>query len=130
MEPAAGRVCWIDLAAADAPGAVDFYAGLFGWQEREHAVAGGRFMRLRLGDVDVGSLYQLSRAHLEQGVPSHWTPYVRVEDLAGSTRRALDLGGRVVVDRFVVPGLANIALIADPGGALLGLWQPDDRAGP
>lgn len=125
METAAGRICWMDLAAADAPRAVEFYAGLFGWQEREHAVAGGRFMRLRLGDADVGSLYQLSRAHLQQGVPSHWTPYVRVDDLADSTRRVVALGGRVVVDRFVVPGLASIALITDPNDALLGLWQPE-----
>jgi hypothetical protein len=124
MEMAAGRFCWLDLAAADADAAADFYRKLFGWEAREQRLPAGPFTRLTLGDADVGSLYQLGRAHLEHGVPSHWTPYVHVEDLDAALERARTLGARCIVERFAVAGLANIALIADPGGALVGLWEP------
>ena len=41
---------------------------------------GGSFTRLRSVAHDVGSLYQLRDAQLARGVPSHWTPYVRVNN--------------------------------------------------
>jgi predicted enzyme related to lactoylglutathione lyase len=38
--------------------------------------------------------------------------------------RAALLGGTVVVDPFVVSGVARIALILDSVGAVVGLWEP------
>jgi uncharacterized protein len=119
----AGSFCWVDLAATDASRAVDFYGRLFGWRAQSQAANGGSFVRLSLGHRDVGSLYQLKAAAREAGVPSHWTPYVRVDDAWTACRRAVELGGSVVVEPFVVEGTARIALIVDPGGATLGLWE-------
>jgi predicted enzyme related to lactoylglutathione lyase len=34
------------------------------------------------------------------------------------------LGGIVIVDPFVVSGVARIALILDSVGAVVGLWEP------
>jgi predicted enzyme related to lactoylglutathione lyase len=119
-----GQFCWIDLAATDAARAQAFYGQVFGWECREQAANGGSFTRLQLSGQDVGSLYQLTRAHLEGGVPSHWTPYVRVDDVDAAARRAADAGGNTLVRPFVVSGVARIALISDSVGAHLGLWQP------
>ena len=69
-------------------------------------------------------MYQLERAQLERGVPSHWTPYVRVADLEEALRRAGQLGGALVGGPMHVPGLARVALLQDPDGASIGLWQP------
>lgn len=118
-----GRFCWLDLAATDARRAEAFYGALFGWVARTEEANGGIFTRLQLGGEDVGSLYQLQRSHLEHGVPSHWTPYVRVDDIEAATRRVVALDGKVMVRPFDVAARARIALIVDPGGALLGLWQ-------
>ena len=119
----AGRFCWIDLATAHAPGAAAFYRDVFGWTSREQPANGGSFTRLRLADRDVGSLYQLSRTQIEQGVPSHWTPYVGVDDIDDAARRAVAAGGKLLVRPFMVDGVARIALIADVTGAHLGLWE-------
>ena len=119
----AGRFCWVDLATPDAPGANAFYREVFGWTAREQPANGGSFTRLRLKDRDVGSLYQLSRAQIEQGVPSHWTSYVGVRDIDDAVRRAVASGGRLMVRPFLVSGVARIALIADVTGAHLGLWE-------
>ena len=119
----AGRFCWIDLATSNAPGATAFYRDVFGWTPREQAANGGSFTRLQLADRDVGSLYQLSRAQVEQGAPSHWTPYVGVDDIDDAVRRAVAAGGKLLVRPFMVDGVARIALIADVTGAHLGLWE-------
>ena len=63
-------------------------------------------------------------------MPSHWTAYVRVDDAEEAARRVASLGGEVLVRPFAVAELARIALIADPAGALLGLWQPIGKEPP
>lgn len=120
----AGRFCWMDLAASDAEAAKAFYGQLFGWTSRDQAANGGSFTRLQLSGRDVGSVYQLKRAQLESGVPSHWTPYVRVDGVDEAARHAVSLGGEVIVRSFDVAGVARIALIVDSVGAPVGLWQP------
>ena len=107
-----GRFCWVDLAATDAARATDFYGQVFGWAPCEQPANGGSFTRMRLSGQDVGSIYQLKRAHRDQGVPSHWTPYIRVDDVDHVARRV------------VVSGIAQIALILDSVGAQVGLWEP------
>jgi uncharacterized protein len=120
----AGRVCWLDLAATDADNAKSFYGKLFGWTSHEQAANGGSFTRLRLSDEDIGSIYQLREALLDCGMSSHWTPYVRVDNVRDAVRRAALLGGTVVVDPYVVSGIARTALILDSVGAVVGLWEP------
>lgn len=123
LSPTAGRFCWLDLATSDAARATDFYRALFGWHAREEHALGGKFTRLQLAGRDIGSLYQLQRAQIERGVPSHWTPYVEVADVMQVVGRTEALGGELLVAPLEIPGLARIAIVADPAGAHLGLWQ-------
>jgi predicted enzyme related to lactoylglutathione lyase len=123
-EGGVGGFCWLDLAASDAARAKAFYAQAFGWSAREQPALGGHYTRLSVGGVEFASLYPLRQAQLERGVPSHWTPYVRVRSTDATTHRMPELGGRVLVQPFDVPGAARIALIEDAVGALVGLWQP------
>ena len=125
----AGRFCWLDLAASDAASAKDFYGRLFGWQAREQRANGGQFTKLSLAGRDLGSLYQMRREHVDQHLPSRWTPYVRVSDIQDMTNRAVALGGALLVRPFVVEGVARIALIRDAVGAELGLWQGIETMG-
>lgn len=122
----AGRFCWLDLAATDAERAKVFYGQLCGWTSCVQSANGGTFTRLRSSDQDVGSIYQLRAAQLDHGVPSHWTPYIYVDNLGDATRRVAAIGGEVVVRPFAVSGFARIALILDPVGAHVGLWGPTD----
>jgi len=120
----AGQFCWLDLAATDASSAKTFYRNLFGWTSHEQLANDGSFTRLRLSDHDVGSIYQLRETLLDNGMTSHWTPYVRVSDIEHAVKWAAQFGGTVVVDPFLVSGVARIALILDSVGAVIGLWEP------
>ena len=114
---------WHDLAAADPAAALRFYQAVFGWASTVQRANGGSFLRFHSSGKDVASMYPLSRAHLESGVPSHWTSYWGVDDIEAATRRVRHSGGRVMVAPFEVEGMASIALVSDPSGATLGLWQ-------
>jgi predicted enzyme related to lactoylglutathione lyase len=118
-----GAFCWLDLAASDTALAKAFYAQAFGWTFEVERANGGVFTRCHAGGRNVGSLYQLNRTQLQQGVPSHWTPYILVANADAAARRISSLGGRLVVAPFDVQGIARIALIEDAVGALVGLWQ-------
>lgn len=121
--------CWNDLATGDPEAALSFYGQAFGWRFEEQRANGGQFIRCRQGETDVGSLYRLSPAQVERGVQSHWTPYLRVDDLDAMVARIEALGARALVAPFEVERMARIALIEDPVGALLGLWEPLARGG-
>jgi predicted enzyme related to lactoylglutathione lyase len=115
--------CWVDLAARDAQEAKRFYAEVLDWRAHDQVAHGGVFTRLRAGEADVGSLYQLRAAQLAAGTPSQWTPYAVVARVDEAVRRVVAARGRIVVEPFDVAGLARIALVQDAVGALLGLWQ-------
>ena len=104
-----GRCRWIDLAAGDAGRAQSFYEALFGWTVRTEQAKGGVFTCLQVGDEEIGSIYQLHRAHRESGVPSHWTPYVEVDDVEHAARQVVTLGGEVLVRPLRIARRARIA---------------------
>lgn len=118
-----GRFCWLDLAASDSGRARAFYEGMFGWRPERHTANGGELFRLAHQGELIGSMYQLRPRELAGGVPSHWTPYVAVDDIEEMVSRAKALGGDVVVEPFSVDGMARVSLLTDSVGSLVGLWE-------
>lgn len=121
----AHRLVWADLATPDDDRAAEFYRQLFGWSDVSRSIGGGTFRTLEQDGGAVASLYRLARAQVDGGVPAHWIPYVSTPDVVEAAARAAGLGGRIVVQPQHFPGLARVCLIADPTGAILGLWQGD-----
>ena len=121
---APGTFCWADLATTDAAGAKAFYGELFGW-EGEDMPAGeaGTYTMLRLGGREVCALYERSDA-----TPA-WLSYVTVEDADVSSARAGELGGTILQEPFDVLVAGRLALLQDPTGAVLALWQPGRHPG-
>lgn len=118
-----GRVHWLDLASVNAGRAMRFYEGMFGWKARRCRANGGEIFRFTRGGKDIASLYQLRSQQIDNGVPSHWTPYIAVSSVDDSASRAEALGGQVVVKPFYVHGMARVGLIDDPASGLFGLWE-------
>lgn len=127
---APGTFCWVDLATADAAGAKTFYGELFGW-EADDMPAGedATYTMLRLGDDYVGGLSEMAADQREAGVPPHWLSYVSVEDASAAAARARELGGTVPGGAFDVLDAGRMALVEDPAGARLALWEPGRHAG-
>jgi uncharacterized protein len=121
---APGTFSWVDLATPDPAGAKEFYGALFGWEAEDMPGAGGTYTILRLGGRDVAACFAQNGAQ-----PPHWNSYVTVEDAEASASTAAALGGSVAMDTADVEGIGRMAVIADPPGAPLALWEPRGHVG-
>ncbi|MCA2214772.1 VOC family protein [Jidongwangia harbinensis] len=101
--------CWVELASAEPGRAQDFYAALFGWEP-----AGDRF---RLGGRAVAGL-----TRTRPGRPAGWLTYLATPDLGAAVQRFATSGGRCLSGPVAGHG-GQGAIVADPSGATLGLWQ-------
>lgn len=125
-----GVPCWIEIAQPDPGSAASFYGGVFGWEleDRTPPDTEGRYVVARLGGQAVAAVKQAAGAGTGEPRPA-WTTYVCVEDAARSAARVTAAGGRVVAEPVHIPGVARVAVLADPAGATFGVWEPDGLRG-
>ena len=125
-----GTFSWVDLATPDPDGAKRFYGELLGWAAEDMPTDGpGPYTMCRLDGADVAAMMRQADQEREQGIPPHWNSYVTVADLEDAARRAGELGGTVVAEPFDVMDVGRMAVIQDPTGAFLALWEPRDHIG-
>ncbi|HEV8254824.1 MAG TPA: VOC family protein [Vicinamibacteria bacterium] len=123
-----GRFCWPELATSDPEGAKRFYAEIFGWTaEDSPAGPGMTYTMLRLRGKDVGALY--GQGEREKGVPPHWNTYVSVASADEAASKARQLGGTVLAGPFEVMEHGRMAVLQDPAGAALCVWQARSHIG-
>jgi uncharacterized protein len=122
----AGTPSWVDLGAPDVDRAAAFYSELLGWQVAEAGPAeetGG----YRMAFLDGKAVAGLGPA--QDPGPPRWTTYVTVDDVAGSVARVEAAGGSVLMAPMAVMTAGHMAVVADPEGAVLSLWQPGEHIG-
>jgi uncharacterized protein len=120
-----GTFSWVDLATTDLDGARDFYTALFGWTG--DAEAGGSMLRFE-GSL-VAAIFPLSDESRAAGIPPSWTSYVTVVDVDAAATRSVELGGVIARDAFDIMDVGRVALVADPQGAVIALWQAGSHFG-
>jgi predicted enzyme related to lactoylglutathione lyase len=59
----------------------------------------------------------------DHGIPPHWLPYVAVDDLAASTKRAKELGATMIMENVPVAEYGKFSIFKDPTGAVIAMWQ-------
>jgi uncharacterized protein len=123
-----GVPCWVDTWQPDADAAVDFYRRLFGWEAEDTMPAGidGKHYMCRLRGRDVAAV--ASRPYEAPPVTA-WNTYVWVEDAASTAEQAVEAGGSLLQEPFDALDGGRIAIVADPAGAALGIWQPGAHRG-
>jgi len=121
-----GAPCWADLITGDTDGARRFYAGVFGWSADDpNPEFGGYANFVRDGSWIAGLM---GNAH-DPSAPVTWGLHLHVDDVEDALGRAKDHGAEVVAPAMAVGELGTMALITDPGGAFVGLWQPGTHRG-
>ena len=124
-EHAEHAISWVDLAAVDLDAATAFYAGLFGWDSfndgetpytiylsGEHAVAGAMELTPEMGEM-----------------PPVWSVYVNVVDADATLAAATAAGGAIFQEPFDIPDGGRIAVVADPAGAVICLFEGQGDSG-
>jgi hypothetical protein len=111
----------VELATTDVGKAKTFYRSLFDWQLNDVDMGGGMvYTMIGVGEGTGGGMMK----HPMPGAPSIWMPYVGVSDVRAATDKAKSLGASVIRDVTPVMEEGSFSIIADPTGAMLGLWQP------
>lgn len=129
-EYAAGMPNWVDLQTTDAAAAKQFYTGLFGWTyadepiDEEHDVY---YSLAQIDGKDVAAIAPMPPG--SDGIPTHWNSYVSVPDVEATVALVEPAGGAVVMTPFDVMDAGRMAIIQDPTGAMLAVWQAKNHAG-
>ena len=119
--PAHGAFCWNELGTTDVEAAKKFYTELFGWKLKEGHVAPMIYNEIMVNGEAVGGIFQMGPEF--GGAPSHWMPYVAVDDVDASVKRVEELGGKVCVPPTDIPNVGRFSVINDPTGATLSILK-------
>jgi uncharacterized protein len=129
----AGVIGWHELYTSDL-GVASFYAELLGAEIQTEDMGDFQYPMLKQGDSLHGGFVQKDKDH--EHVPSHWYPYVVVDDVDASTEKAKSLGSQLLhgpadvdVIRFAVlmdPQHATYGVISSPNPPAAGLFVWDE----
>ena len=127
---APGSFCWIELATSDQNAGKQFYADLMGWTITDNPMGeAGTYTMFELGGRSTGGAYTLMADEAALGIPPHWNLYVSVTSADETAARAAGLGGKVLVGPFDVMTHGRMAVLQDPTGAVINLWEPKEHHG-
>jgi predicted enzyme related to lactoylglutathione lyase len=122
---APGTFSWAELVTSDADAAKRFYADVFGWDYEDNPMddQGGVYSMARVGGRYVAALFGS-----DQQAP-HWNSYVTVASADDTARQASEAGATVLAEPFDVFTSGRMAVIQDPTGAIVHLWQAGEHIG-
>jgi uncharacterized protein len=121
-----GAPCWIDLYSSDTARATEFYGQLFGWKAEEPQDGfGGYFTFTKDGKHVAGCMANDGEA----GYPDAWGIHLMTDDVEATAKAVAENGGTVEMGPMVVGDNGSSAIVRDPGGAIVGAWQPGTQKG-
>jgi predicted enzyme related to lactoylglutathione lyase len=87
------------------------------------------YTMFQLRGRNVGAAYTLMPDQATQGVPPHWGTYVAVTNVDERIAKAKTLGGTVLAGPMDVAEHGRMAVLRDPTGATISLWQAKQHQG-
>jgi predicted enzyme related to lactoylglutathione lyase len=119
-----GIPCWVDLTAGDVTASWAFYSAVLGWTPPAGEDLLSRYQLVSAGGAAVAGITR----HQVAG-PAGWTIYLAADDADTSVAAAVARGATSLLPPEDVEGggdgkaLGRRAVLADPFGARIGLWQ-------
>ena len=120
-----GAPIWIDLATSDPQRSKDFYSQLFGWTFEDKGPDFGNYVNFSRNGVLVAGMLP----NLQPDTPDGWTTYLSTPDAKATVDAVLAAEGTVLMEADEVGDLGSLAVVNDPTGALIGIWQPEKHRG-
>lgn len=125
-----GTPSWIDLSTTNPAGAQAFYGTLFGWSfDAKPTDQGGEYIMASKGGRSAAGMMQQQPELAEMGMPSMWNTYVTVDDIDSAVAKVEPAGGAVMMQPMQVMDAGRMAVIGDPTGAAVCLWQAENHIG-
>jgi hypothetical protein len=111
------KVIHFEILGSDGAALQQYYSALFGWKLNTDNPGGYGMSDPSETGVVVGI------GGTPDGSAGHVTGYVRVADVDAVLARAAELGGKVIMPKFSPDGTAQLGLLADPQGHVIGVTE-------
>lgn len=121
-----GAPCWVDLMTSQPEASRRFYCELFDWTVDDPGPEYGGYVNFCADGVRVAGCMGNTP---ETGAPDGWSVYLATEDAVVTTEAVAANGGTVFAPPMEIMALGSMAVVADPGGAVIGMWQPGEHRG-
>jgi uncharacterized protein len=123
---APGTPCWVDLFTSDPERSAAFYSAVLGWELSELGEEYGGYTLARADGAVVAGLMRNSG---DSGSPDTWSTYLATGDIEASVTKAAEAGATVLAPAMPVGALGSMAVLVDPAGAVVGLWEAREHLG-
>jgi predicted enzyme related to lactoylglutathione lyase len=119
---------WHQIYAANSQASIDFYTQALDWGTHDFPMgdsgtykmltANGSAVAGVVGTHDEGACEEVKQ------VPPHWSVSIGVDDVDARVAKCKSLGATVLQEPTDIPTVGRMALIQDPQGAQIWLFQP------
>lgn len=120
--PKIGEFCWNELATSNVQAAKDFYGKVFGWKFSDHDMGDMTYTMIKINDKEFAGIWSIPKDK-EKEIPPHWMSYILVENLDESLKKIQEQNGIVMKPASNAGDFGRFAIIIDPTGAHIALWQ-------
>jgi uncharacterized protein len=127
-------VVHFDIPATDPEKLSKFYTDLFGWQIMKFPMQGGDYYMAMTVETDQATQRPKEPGAINGGFYARQSAddrpmnHVNVENVDEYVAKATSLGATVIVPKMAIPTIGWNAIIQDPDGNAIGLFQPDMSA--
>jgi predicted enzyme related to lactoylglutathione lyase len=115
-----GRFVWHEQVSSDPKQAQEFYTQLFGWGTEVFKPSEADYTMISSGGQTHGGFGKA----MEGAPPPHWLSHVRVENVDETLLKVESAGGKLTAGPFEMGEVGRMAIITDPQGAFVSLYQP------
>lgn len=120
--PKAGEFCWNELTTGNVQSAKEFYGNVFGWTFTDLNMGEATYTIIQQQDKKIGGMFQIPKGY-EKEMPPHWMAYILVDNVDTAVDKACKQGAKVIRPVSTAGEMGRFAVIADPTGAHIALWQ-------
>jgi predicted enzyme related to lactoylglutathione lyase len=118
-----GRFVWYELLTTDPAAAKAFYPEVVGWRTQPWE---NDYTMWVSEQGPVGGVTQIPDAAKKLGAPPYWQANIQVADVDASVAKVKQLGG-AIYHIETVPTVGKLAVIADPQGAVIAVFTPEQE---
>jgi predicted enzyme related to lactoylglutathione lyase len=118
-----GTPTWVDLAVPELQPALDFYGAVFGWEFRVGPEEYGLYTTCLLRGRPVAAVF------VDPSRTPAWDVYLATPDCDATAALAAEAGATPLQAPDDVMTQGRMAMLRDPVGARVGLWQGRDHVG-
>lgn len=124
MTEAHGKFVWNELNTRDIEGAKRFLSTTLGWTFESMPIPDGTYWIAKKREERIGGLYDMNGDAHCKDVPEHWLSYIAVDNVDERYKKALVAGAKEGRAPFDIPNVGRIAILQQPGGAMIGWITP------